>query len=146
MRGIALEFGDKVRHLRELRGLSTYALAERCGLSQSFISEIENYKRKAPRVSTIRKLAKALGIPQEYFLDEEGATPFELLPNMPEELKKLLLSERAIPYLSVTAEAMKRGVPPEKWLRLLEAAYGLTERAPRSESEDLQDTGPQERQ
>lgn len=50
-----------VRVWRELRGLKTGELAERAGLSQAFVSQIETGKREGS-VGALKALAEALGV------------------------------------------------------------------------------------
>lgn len=52
-------FGDRVRELRQKRGLTQVDLSERLGQPQSRISEIESGAR-APNLVTILRLAVAL--------------------------------------------------------------------------------------
>lgn len=54
--------GLLLREWRERRGLSLHALADRAGVSFVTIARIEG-KRMSPTVSTLEKLARALGIP-----------------------------------------------------------------------------------
>lgn len=53
-------FGDQVRRLRVLAGMSQEDLAERSGLSVRGISDLERGLRRAPRLATVRMLADAL--------------------------------------------------------------------------------------
>jgi transcriptional regulator with XRE-family HTH domain len=53
-------FGGRLRRLRLRDGLSQRDLAERAGLTQSTVLRLEN-EQVAPRPSTVRKLARALG-------------------------------------------------------------------------------------
>lgn len=55
-------FAKNLRRAREKAGLSQEALGDRCGLHRTEISFLERAQRE-PRLSTIVKLAKALGIP-----------------------------------------------------------------------------------
>ncbi len=52
--------GDQIRTVREALGMTQIQLAERSGLSQSMIAEIERGQRKNPNFATIHKLAEAL--------------------------------------------------------------------------------------
>jgi len=54
--------GERIRELRELRGLSLRALAEQCGLSINAISRIER-DESSPTVASLHRLAGALNVP-----------------------------------------------------------------------------------
>ena len=54
-------FARNLRAAREKAGLSQEALAERAGMHRNAVALLETGKRD-PRVSTVAKLAKALGI------------------------------------------------------------------------------------
>ncbi len=60
--------GAKIRHLRKDRGLTLKQLANKTGLSVSLISQIELGK-SAASVSTLRKLATALGVTMSALFD-----------------------------------------------------------------------------
>lgn len=61
-----------IKRLRLEKGLSQKRLAEEAGLSQSFIHSIE-VGQKSPTIRSIRKIAKALGVPVEEII-REGET------------------------------------------------------------------------
>ncbi len=52
--------GDAIRERRERRGESLKQLAQATGLTQSFLSQVEN-DRSSPSVASLRKIAEALG-------------------------------------------------------------------------------------
>jgi transcriptional regulator with XRE-family HTH domain len=52
-------FGDRIRELRQKRGLTQVDLAERCGFPQARISELERGLR-SPNLVTMLRLALAL--------------------------------------------------------------------------------------
>jgi transcriptional regulator with XRE-family HTH domain len=54
-------FAANLRRARERAGISQEELGDRCGLHRTEISFLERAQRE-PRLSTIVKLAKALGI------------------------------------------------------------------------------------
>ncbi|HEX5991335.1 MAG TPA: helix-turn-helix domain-containing protein [Thermomicrobiales bacterium] len=62
MRESGTSFGDVLRRLRTAASLSQEDLAERSGLSQRGISDLERGLRQAPRLETVRMLADALDL------------------------------------------------------------------------------------
>ena len=52
--------GDQIRNIREALGMTQAQLAERSGLTQSMIAEIENGRRENLGLSTVKKLAEGL--------------------------------------------------------------------------------------
>jgi transcriptional regulator with XRE-family HTH domain len=72
------DVGIHVRALRKGRGLSLRALAEICELSPNTISLIERGVT-SPSVSTLHRLAIALGVHISYFFAEPGERPRVLL-------------------------------------------------------------------
>ncbi|MEC9488173.1 MAG: Na-translocating system protein MpsC family protein [Halanaerobium sp.] len=54
--------GQNVRRIREMKQMSQYFVAEEAGISQCYLSEVEN-GQKCPTFRTIKSLAQALNIP-----------------------------------------------------------------------------------
>jgi tetratricopeptide (TPR) repeat protein len=71
-----MEFGSKLRELREKAGLTQYELAEGIAAS-SFISLLEAGKRK-PKADLVAKLAARLGVPTEELVIDQSAQEREL--------------------------------------------------------------------
>jgi transcriptional regulator with XRE-family HTH domain len=74
--------GENLERIRQERGLSQHALAERAAVPQPTISNIENDRRE-PRASTLRKLAAALGVEVATFFREEQRPLVPRLPRTP---------------------------------------------------------------
>ncbi len=55
-------FGAEIRRYRLAASLTQEALAERAGMSATSIAALERGRRKAPRLSTLRRLGEALGL------------------------------------------------------------------------------------
>lgn len=55
-----LRIGSRLRELREAQGLTTTLLGERCGLTQSTISKVENGKWSVS-LDILSKICEALG-------------------------------------------------------------------------------------
>ena len=57
-----MTFGERVRQLREMRGLSMTELAEQSGVARQYLYVIEAGRRENPTLDVLRKLAKGLGV------------------------------------------------------------------------------------
>ena len=55
--------GAVVRRLRVRQDLTQEALARRAGVTQGDLSKIESGERPNPSVATLKRLARALGVP-----------------------------------------------------------------------------------
>ncbi len=62
--------GERVRTLREARGITQIGLGDAIGVRQSTISEIERGSNQ-PSVPVLYKLADYFGVKPGYFLDGE---------------------------------------------------------------------------
>jgi transcriptional regulator with XRE-family HTH domain len=61
--------GTVLKRLRERRGLSQLALAQRADVAQGYISALEAGQKRNPGVVTLRKLARVLGVPLSALLE-----------------------------------------------------------------------------
>lgn len=66
--------GEKIRKMRKAAGWTVRALAEKTGVSESYISQLER-GLVDPSVSLLRKIAAALEVPVASFFDEDGEPP-----------------------------------------------------------------------
>jgi transcriptional regulator with XRE-family HTH domain len=64
---LVMNIGHAIRICRSAKRLSLDELAENAGISQSYLSMMESGKRK-PTLSSIEKVAKALGVPTPILL------------------------------------------------------------------------------
>lgn len=86
-----MEFGDRLRRLRTSQGLTVRGLAQRVGVSPSYISQLEN-KECSPSFSVLKKIAEVLGttvstltedgLPEEWMVVRR-ATRRKLVLDMP---------------------------------------------------------------
>ncbi|MBQ9495137.1 MAG: helix-turn-helix transcriptional regulator [Treponema sp.] len=68
-RRIPYRFGEKLRKAREHKGLTLKVVAEKAGVSESLVSQIERNK-VSPAIDTLLALADALDINLEFLFDE----------------------------------------------------------------------------
>ena len=65
-----LAIGEKVRLIRENKGISTVELAQKTGLSNGLVSQIEN-EQVSPPISTLLKIANGLSTDISFFFQEK---------------------------------------------------------------------------
>ncbi|OYW17980.1 MAG: transcriptional regulator [Planctomycetales bacterium 12-60-4] len=90
-----MRFGDRVRELRKLRGLTQQKLAERLSVSLSYVSKVENERLNAgdyPSESFVHKLAEALDTDEDELLLLTDRVPEAILRRIqqrPEAFRQL---------------------------------------------------------
>ncbi len=67
----------KLRSLREKCGLSLDKLAEKTGVSKSYLWELENRDKGNPSAEKLAKIADTLGVSLSYLIDDEAMQPSE---------------------------------------------------------------------
>ena len=84
---------NNLKEERRRLGISQEKLAERCGLSTSFITDLENV-RKFPSPETLEKLAEALEVKPYHLLMEESESEilrrYREVVHLLEELKEIV--------------------------------------------------------
>ena len=87
-----MDFGRAIRVIRAARGYSQRELAQRSGLTPSFISLLESGGR-TPSVKTLKALADAFGVPTELItlLASDGHSLRGIPPEEAQELSMRLL-------------------------------------------------------
>jgi len=96
--------GRRIRELREERGYSLQQLAQKAGISVSYLSEIER-SAKRPSLKTLEKVARALNCPQEQLIEsgrEQGIGLGEKLRIIREKTGKSLSAVAAGAGISVS--------------------------------------------
>jgi HTH-type transcriptional regulator, competence development regulator len=66
------EFGEYLRSLRKRKNLSIKELQKLSGVSDAYISQIENGKKPIPTPKTLEKLHKHLDVSLEHLLEKAG--------------------------------------------------------------------------
>lgn len=70
--------GEKVKKLREEKGMSLAELAEKSGFSSALLSQIENHMISPP-LGTLIKLAAAMEVAIGHFFEDETDAPFVIV-------------------------------------------------------------------
>jgi transcriptional regulator with XRE-family HTH domain len=110
-----VDVGERLRELRRFRRCTLRTVAERSGLSESFLSQVER-GRSSASIGSLRRIAEALGVsmadlfepggarePKVLKRDERPALSFGILG------RKLLLTPRPLSHLEVFAGELEVG-------------------------------------
>lgn len=74
---MAKNLGEKIYELRRQQKLTLDVLAEKAGLSKSYLWELENRESQRPSAEKLNALAEALGVAVTYFIEEDISAPEE---------------------------------------------------------------------
>ena len=102
--------GNKIREIRTSKGLKLSELAEKTGLSTSYISLLER-DLTSPSISSLKKIATALETPLFHFLIEESKSSILIRRD---ERKKLAFPNSNIIHDYVTPLPMDNQVKPKQ--------------------------------
>ncbi|MBC7097579.1 cupin domain-containing protein [Candidatus Bipolaricaulota bacterium] len=99
--------GERLAALRRARGLTLTELAARCGLSASFLSQVERGV-SAPSIVSLYRICQGLGIPVSQVLPEpgQGGSPVRQHSSQP----PLRISEKGATYLYLSGDFPGRGL------------------------------------
>jgi len=126
--------GSRIRKLREQQDLRQQELAQRAGVSLSFLSEIENDKRN-PSGRVLLQIASALGTTMDYLLKGREPQPpptrepVQIPPELAEAAERHGLSYRVTATLAQTynqivarrSSAPEHPPTPEEWFEMYQA-------------------------
>ncbi len=66
-----MEYGKRLKQLREAKEITIYRLSQDTGISQGHISDLEN-GRNQPTIDTLKRLLAPIGITLSDFFNENG--------------------------------------------------------------------------
>jgi transcriptional regulator with XRE-family HTH domain len=92
-----IHVGEKVKTLREQKGLSLKELADSTGFSTALLSQMENHL-VSPSLGTMIKLAKALGVRVGDFLGETEGEPFAIVRKDERKTVSRFASKEGVKY------------------------------------------------
>ena len=82
-------FGPTMERLMDESGLTYRALAAKTGLSAGYLNHVVHGNRPVPSNDIVERLAAALGVEPEHFLEYRVRTITERLERMPELVDRL---------------------------------------------------------
>ena len=75
-----MSLGEKVKALRDKKGMNQKQVAEASGITQATISRVEGGLVKELKSEALRRLAESLGVTMDYLVDKtENLTPSDIL-------------------------------------------------------------------
>lgn len=118
-----MKYGDKLRHVRELRRLTQEELAIKCKLSAPYISDMERGVKK-PSMKSLERIAKALSVDAAFFLDDKAVT-FEELAKVshytpPDDILKFITDQDKLSYIVLAKELSDEGISAEAFKKLVD--------------------------
>lgn len=96
-----IKIGERIRKFRLEKGISTSILAQMTGLSQQYISLIENEKT-TPSLKSLYKIAVALGTNLSFLLEDPKENKF--FYSTDEDLRTFIINEENAAYLKLAKE------------------------------------------
>lgn len=109
---IKKRIGTRLRLALELRGMGVSELADKSGVSQSYVSHIVNDQRQ-PTIKTLDKFSNVLGVPLNFFFEEKIIPLQNIYHRFPPDIQEFLAKEHSIDYIAVAKEADENSISPE---------------------------------
>lgn len=100
------KIGQRIKKMRQEKGLSLRELGEKINIAFSHLSRIENDK-KTPNIELLETLSDLFDVPMSYFFGEEQPLPKEL-------------KEKDVEWLVFGEEMEKRDLTPEEIKNIVE--------------------------
>src|SRR5437588_12571268 len=104
-----IDVGERLQALRRYRRCTLRVVAERAGLSESFLSQVERGRASAS-IASLRRIADGLGISISDLFQPEGPPGTSVLPREQRQTlafgvlgRKMLLTPRPLRHLAVSA-------------------------------------------
>lgn len=103
----------RIKHLRGLKNWTQAILAEKAGISRSYISELERGTRE-PTVGILKSIADAFQVPIDLFFDDGTFLPIaELADLLPEDILAFINYQEGLPYIKLAKQAKDWQISPE---------------------------------
>lgn len=137
-KGQELKVGEKIRELREERGLSLQEMADRTGYSSALLSQIENHMISPP-LGALIKIAKALEIKVGTFFGEDPGEPVTIVRKQERKHISRFASKEGVSY-GYSYESLgfdKKDRHMEPFLVTLEPATVKSEKLSTHEGEEF---------
>jgi transcriptional regulator with XRE-family HTH domain len=118
-----IKIGEKIKKLRESKGISLQEAAEKSGFSSALLSQIENHL-VSPPLGTLIKISKALDVEMSYFFKDVREAPYTIVRANERKPMSRVASKTGVKY-GYSYESLafdKKGRHMEPFLVTLEPA------------------------
>lgn len=102
----------RIKHLRELKDWTQAMLAEKAGISRSYISELERGTRELT-VGVLKNIADAFQVPVDIFFEDTFLPLAELNDMLPEDIRAFINDQEGLPYIKLAKQAKEWEISPE---------------------------------
>lgn len=92
-----MHIGEKIKKLREEKGMSLPELAAKSGFSSALLSQIENHMISPP-LGTLIKLGQAMDVPIGYFFEDKSEAPFVIVRAMERKHVSRVASKEGVKF------------------------------------------------
>ena len=126
---LPLPFGERLKLIRKQRGYNISELADRSGVTQSYISKIEAGDKQDPGWQVVVKLADALNVPIDAFRDNSQIPLYAIIDHLPPHLQDFVLSQKNIPMIEIAHDCVELDLSPEAiklYVKALAQAHALS--------------------
>jgi transcriptional regulator with XRE-family HTH domain len=133
-----MRVGERIKVIREERGLSLKGLADLTGFSTALLSQMENHL-VSPSLGTLIKIARALNLPLGHFFGKESGQPYAIVRKNQRKKVSRFASKEGVKY-GYSYESLgydKKNRRMEPFLVTLEPATVKTERLSAHEGEEF---------
>ncbi len=108
---IEIQVADRMRRLRHDKGLTLRGLARASGISEAYLSRVENHKASVT-IAGLQRLARALGVAISVFFEGTGTNPTINVCRAGHGHKGQLRGPRGFPYELMAAEKKGKLMEP----------------------------------
>lgn len=89
-----MDLGERISSLRKLKNLTLPQLADKAGVSKSYLWAIEKNREKNPSIEFLYKIAEALDTTIAELIGQEGVKVKAVIPKLDSELERFIDERR----------------------------------------------------
>lgn len=135
----SLALGRKVKHARNLRGMTLAELARRVGVNPSTIYTLEAEKKNDISSVTLAAIAKELRIDPAYFFRDDLESPFDIASatgeELPDEIKSFILDQDVLPWVQLREHCKLFDVGADDMRAMIDAVLQIKAKVVKKETE-----------